>query len=286
MKVAISGSSGFIGKNLTAFLTRHHFTVVPIPHSLFYPETAKMLREKLEGCDVIINLAGVSINQRWTESNKKKIMDSRIEATRSLVEAVNSMPVKPAVFISASAVGIYPSDGTLYTENTMREGKGFLADVCHHWEAEAEHISPDVRLVITRFGVVLSSHGGAFPKMALPFRLFMGGEISSGKQGFSWIHIEDLMNALLFIINNPTLSGVINMVAPYPTTNAAFAHEVAKAMNRPAIVRVPAAAFRLLYGEGEVMVTEGQLTDPQKLLSAGYIFRYPDLQMALFELIP
>ncbi|MCC8143684.1 MAG: TIGR01777 family oxidoreductase [Tannerellaceae bacterium] len=286
MKVAISGSSGFIGKNLTAFLARHNFTVVSIPHSLFYPETAKILREKLEGCDVIINLAGVSINQRWTEGNKKKIMDSRIEATRSLVEVVNKMPVKPSVFISASAVGIYPSDGTLYTENTMREGKGFLAEVCHRWEAEAEHISPDVRLVITRFGVVLSSHGGAFPKMVLPFRLFMGGEISSGKQGFSWIHLEDLVNALLFIINNPTLAGAVNMVAPYPTTNSAFAHEVAKAMNRPALVRLPAIAFRLLYGEGEVMVTEGQLTYPQKLLSAGYIFRYPDLQMALFELVP
>ena len=190
------------------------------------------------------------------------------------------MPVKPSVFISASAVGIYPDTG-IYTENNSSEGQGFLAEVCTRWEEEAQRVSTDVRLVITRFGVVLGTDGGALPMMLLPFRFFVGGRMASGEQGFSWIHIEDLVQAMQFVLSHPELSGPINFVSPYPVVNRTFVQEVSEVMHRPAYFPVPAFVFRLLYGEGEVMMTKGQQAYPARLMSAGYTFRYPELRLAL-----
>ena len=192
------------------------------------------------------------------------------------------MPVKPQLFISASAVGIYPDEG-IYSETSTSEGTGFLADVCIHWEEEAQKLSRDVRLVIARFGVVLSKDGGALPKMLLPFRFFVGGKIASGKQGFSWIHIDDVLYALQFIIDHDELSGVINLVAPQPLTNRAFAKATAEVMHRPAWLTIPGKIFHYLYGEGEELLTKGQQAYPARLLSAGYVFRYSDIRLALYS---
>lgn len=280
MKIAISGSSGFIGHHLTDFFTELGEEVIPLSHALFREQSHQGLKEALTGCDVVINLAGTSINTRWTDAAKRRILDSRIQTTRSLVQLINEMPRKPAVFISTSAVGIYPDEGT-FTESAVTEGEGFLADVCRQWEDEAQKLSPDVRLVIMRFGVVLSVDGGALPRMLLPFRLFVGGKVASGKQGFSWIHMEDLVNGIWFIIQHPEICGIVNLVSPQPLTNAQFAKTAGEVLHRPVWFTVPAFVFRLLYGEGEVLMTKGQQAYPARLLSTGYIYRYGDLMSAL-----
>lgn len=282
MTIAISGNSGFIGRHLTAFFAARGDVIVPLKHSMFRMKSNEKLRQALTGCDVVINLAGAAINQRWTQKAKRKIMNSRVYTTRRLVSVINEMEVKPEVFISASAVGIYPDKG-IYSESSTSEGTGFLADVCIRWEDEAQKLSRDVRLVIARFGVVLAKDGGALPKMLLPFRFFLGGKIASGKQGFSWIHIEDVLNAIPFIIAHKDLSGVVNLVAPQPLTNKALTKVIAQVMHRPAWLTIPRKVFQYMYGEGEEVLTKGQQAYPARLLSAGYLFRYSDIRQALYS---
>lgn len=284
MIIAISGNSGFIGQHLTEFLSAGGNIVVPLEHSMFRSTSNDKLKKALNGCDVVINLAGVTINQRWTDKAKRKIMNSRVYTTRRLVSIINEMPVKPGLFISASAVGIYPDNG-IYSESSASEGTGFLSEVCSHWEDEAQKLSRDVRLVITRFGVVMSNDGGALPKMLLPFRFYLGGKIASGEQGFSWIHIKDVMHAIAFIIEREDLSGIVNMVAPQPLTNRAFTQAVADVLHRPAWLTIPPRIFYYLYGEGEELFTKGQQAYPARLLSAGYVFRYTDIRVALYSLM-
>lgn len=284
MKIAISGNSGFIGRHLTDFFSDRGDVVVPLKHSMFRLKTDDKLKEALIGCDVVINLAGTTINQRWTSKAKRKIKNSRVYTTRQLVSIINEMPVKPKLFISASAVGIYPDKG-IYSETSTSEGSGFLADVCIRWEEEAQKLSRDIRLVVARFGVVLSKDGGALPKMLLPFRFFVGGKIASGKQGFSWIHIDDVLNAIQFIIEHEDLSGVVNLVSPQPLTNRAFTRATADVLHRPAWLTIPGKVFRYLYGEGEELLTKGQQAYPARLLSAGYVFRYSDIRLALYSFL-
>ena len=248
MRIAISGNSGFIGQHLTEFLSAGGDVVVPLKHAMFRSRSDEKLKQALTGCDVVINLAGATINQRWTRKAKRKIMNSRIYTTRRLVSIINEMEVKPKVFISASAVGIYPDNG-IYSESSTSVGTGFLSEVCIRWEDEAQKLSRDIRLVVARFGVVLSKDGGALPKMLLPFRFFVGGKIASGKQGFSW----------------------------------AFTKVVAEVMHRPAWLSLPRRVFRYLYGEGEELITKGQQAYPARLLSAGYVFRYSDIRLALLS---
>ena len=284
MKIAISGNSGFIGQHLTDFFSGRGDVIVPLKHSMFLLGNDDKLKEALTGCDVVINLAGTTINQRWTSKAKREIRNSRVCTTRRLVSIINEMPLKPDLFISASAVGIYPDKG-IYSETSTSEGSGFLAEVCIRWEEEAQKLSRDVRLVITRFGVVLSNDGGALPKMLLPFRFFVGGKIASGKQGFSWIHIEDVLNAIRFVIEHKDLSGVVNLVAPQPLTNRAFTRAAAEVLHRPAWLTIPGKVFRFLYGEGEELLTKGQQAYPARLLSAGYVFRYSDIRLALYSFL-
>lgn len=284
MKIAISGNSGFIGRHLTDFFSDRGNIVVPLKHSMFRLKTDDKLKEALTGCDVVINLAGTTINQRWTSKAKREIKNSRVYTTRRLVSILNEMSVKPKLFISASAVGIYPDKG-IYSETSTSEGTGFLADVCIRWEEEAQKLSRDIRLVVARLGVVLSKDGGALPKMLLPFRFFVGGKIASGKQGFSWIHIEDVLNAIQFIIEHEDLSGVVNLVSPQPLTNRAFTRATADVLHRPAWLTIPGKVFRYLYGEGEELLTKGQQAYPARLLSAGYVFRYSDIRLALYSFL-
>ena len=284
MKIAISGNSGFIGRHLTDFFSDRGDVVVPLKHSMFRLKTDDKLKEALIGCDVVINLAGTTINQRWTSKAKRKIKNSRVYTTRRLVSILNEMPVKPKLFISASAVGIYPDKG-IYSETSTSEGTGFLADVCIRWEEEAQKLSRDIRLVVARFGVVLSKDGGALPKMLLPFRFFVGGKIASGKQGFSWIHIDDVLYAIQFIIEHEDLSGVVNLVSPQPLTNRAFTRATADVLHRPAWLTIPGKVFHDLYGAGEELLTRGQQAYPARLLSAGYVFRYSDIRLALYSFL-
>lgn len=284
MRIAISGCSGFIGGNLKRFLEYKGFAIVPLSHHMFDDDNTHELMERLKGCDVIINLAGTSINQRWTKKVREEIMQSRVNVTRKLVDCVSQMSRRPDLFISTSAVGIYASEG-VSTEDTKVFGKGYLTDVCINWEKEANRIPSDVRLVITRFGVVLSNEGGALPKMVLPFRFMMGGKIASGKQGFSWIHINDLMEAMLYIIQHPEISGVVNMTSPGYVDNAELTKAISHVIRRPALFTIPSFVFKLIYKSGSEVFLGGQKAYPQRLLDADYQFRFPDIKGALSDIL-
>lgn len=283
MKIAISGSSGFIGKHLSRFLKERGDEVIPLTHSMFDNPDITLLKDALQGVDVVVNLAGTPINQRWTPAIKADILNSRVSVTRTLVNIINQMENKPTVFISASAIGIYPDDG-VYSESAASVGMTYLAEVCTLWEDEAQKVSPDVRLAITRFGIVLANDGGVLSKMLPPFQWFVGGKIASGEQIFCWIHIDDLVNAIQFIITHKDLSGIINLVSPNPLTNEAFTTELAAVLHRPSWFTVPSFVLKLIYGEGEQIATIGQQAYPSRLLTAGYTFRYADIRQALRSL--
>lgn len=284
MKVAITGSTGFIGRHLTAFLISKGADVQAIRREDLLPERKLDLIALLNGCDAIINLAGASINCRWSKTNKLKIRDSRVKTTRTLVQAINELGNKPEVFISVSAVGIYTDKKEIWSEREGAYDEGFLSKVCQEWEAEARKIHDDVRLVIPRLGVVLSKDGGAFPKMALPFRLFAGVRIASGNQGFSWIHLKDLLEIFWTIINTKKIKGVINCTAPQMCDNLIFTYSMAKESHRPVFLSIPSLLFKLLYGERASIFTKGQKVFPYKLLNYGFMFQFPEIKTALREL--
>jgi conserved hypothetical protein TIGR01777 len=283
MKIAISGSTGFIGSNLSAFLADKGIEVCGLKRSHFLPEQREELIKILGGCQVVINLAGTSINCRWTKRSMKDIYDSRIFTTRDLVSAINSLDKKPSLFISTSAVGIY-SEEKILNENSLKYNSNFLAQVCKDWEKEAENVSSEVRLVITRLGVVLNSNGGVLSLMIIPFRFFVGGNIGNGKQGFSWIHLQDLLEAFWEIINNNAAKGVIHLTAPQLSDNCSFAKTLARILHRPALFSIPVFVFKLLYGAGHIIFTTGQKVYPNRLLKLGFTFRYPNLEAALKEI--
>lgn len=283
MKIALSGGSGLIGNHLNYEFTRRGDEVINLDRSLYQPEQSERLAKVLADCQVVINLAGASINHPWTSKYKQEIYNSRILTTRALVTAINSLNVKPKLFISASAVGAYPP-GVNCDESFTGYGTDFLATVCKDWEAEAARISPEVRLAITRFGVVLAADGGALPEMIRPYKYMLGGKIGNGNQGFPWVHVDDLVGALMFIVENKELSGVINITSPERVTNEEFNHLLSRVLKRPAFLFVPKWALRLVLGERANMLTSGQMVYPGKLFQYDYAFRYQSLKQALRHL--
>jgi len=282
MVIAISGSGGFIGKNLHAFFTAEGYEVRGIPRISKATGNAELV-SLLSGTDVVINLAGAPIIGRWSKAYKQELYDSRVITTGKIVEAINSMGKKPGLLVSASAVGIYAREGT-HTETNFRLANDYLGDICKAWETEAEKVIPGTRVAIARFGIVLGKQGGAMAQMLPLFKLGLGGKIASGKQGFSWIHISDVVNAVNFIIGNKSLSGVFNFTAPGITDNSSYTGLLAKVLKRPAFFTVPAFALRILFGEGSIAVAGGQFAPPNHLLAAGYRFRFPDLEGALTDI--
>lgn len=282
MHILTTGSTGLIGGRLKRAFRDAGFEVSAVGRSDFLSE-AEALAEKVSGADVVIHLAGAPIIGRWTKKYKNEILSSRVETTRKLVHAVNGAAVKPRLFISASAVGIYPGDG-VYDETATVSGEDFLAEVCRRWEAEASALTPETGLAIFRFGAVLSKEGGALKKMLLPFRLGLGGPVAGGKQGFSWIHTDDLAEAFLFVIKHK-LTGIFNLTAPQITDNATFTKALGKALHRPAFFPIPAFGLKMVYGEGASVLTSGQKVLPARLQKEGFVFRYPNLELALGDLL-
>lgn len=282
MKIAITGASGFIGKKLCDFFQRDNHTPVALSRSIL--ASPEGLISTLEGTDVVINLAGASISKRWTSKYKQEIMDSRVLTTRRLVTALNQMAAPPSLCISVSAVGIYPDSG-VHGESSPMRGTGFLTHVCESWEQEARMLKPGIRLVITRFGVVLGKEGGAAPLMLAPFRFFVGSIICNGRQGLPWIHIDDLVNAMQWLIDHKQVTGVVNFVSPQLTNNEQFSKTAAKVMHRPCWFRIPTFVFQIILGEGHTMVTSGQQVVPDVLIHGGFKFRYPKLEDAIRSII-
>lgn len=281
MRIAISGSSGFIGKHLTSCFKEKNHEVIALTRTVL--SSSDLLRKSLEKCDVVINLAGASIGKRWTKTYKQEIMSSRVDTTRQLVTVLNNLNNTPSLFISISAVGIYPSTG-IHNESSSLKDSNFLAEVCKAWENEATQLKPSIRLVIARLGVVLGRDGGAATMMLAPFRFYIGSIFGTGNQGFSWIHIDDLTRAIGFIIENNSISGVVNLTSPEITSNKKFSKTVAQVLHRPCWFTIPSFIFKLLFGEGHIVITEGQQATPGILQKHGFIFRYPNLYETILSI--
>ncbi|MGY6528986.1 MAG: thylakoid membrane protein ThyD [Cyanobacterium sp.] len=304
MKIAITGATGFVGKELVKKLAVNHQIVVltrnvdkarsVFPSNLqsnleyvgYTPKSSGDWQKQLDGCDGVVNLAGAPIAERWSPSYKQEIFDSRQLVTRNIVEGIKACNSKPAFLINASAIGFYGTSETdTYTE-VSPAGDDFLAKVCVAWEEEAQKVKEaGVRLVIFRFGIVLGNEG-ALAKMIPPFKIFAGGPIGEGKQWFSWIHIDDLVNLLLEAIAQSNIEGTFNATAPYPVTMNQLCETLGNVMNRPSWLPVPGFALELLLGDGAKVVLEGQKVLPEKTTETmGYNFQYADLKSALKDIV-
>ena len=283
MKIAIVGANGFIGTYMQSFFREEGFDVLPLGKK----DTQKSVEDiakVLEATDIIINLAGAPIIHRWSSSYKKVLYNSRIITTRKLVAAMAHMKNKPELFISTSAVGIYATDGPM-RESNYTYGNNFLTKICQDWETEAKLAERFTRVVIFRFGVVLGKGGGALSKMMPAFRLGIAGTIGDGSEPFSWVHMDDLLSAYLFVFTNEKLEGTFNLSAPNPVTNRELTKTLGKVLHRPTVIPLPKFFLRFLFSEGATVLTEGQRVIPERLLENGFTFKYPIIKEALLEIL-
>jgi uncharacterized protein len=243
--------------------------------------------EALTGAEVVIHLLGEPVAQRWSQGAKARIRDSRVRATRLLVDALNELPPpeRPAVLLSQSATCFYGPSDDRELDETARAGDDFLARVVREWEAEAARAADPTRVVMTRTGVVLSASGGALEKMLPFFRAGIGGPVAGGRQCVPWIHLDDVVAGMLFCVDHAELAGAVNLTAPAPVTNAELARSLGQVLHRPAVLPVPALALRALYGDMAQIVTTGQRVIPRRLLEAGFEFSHPELEPALREVL-
>lgn len=282
MRIAIAGASGLIGSSLIPFFHAEGHEVIPLKRN-----AAGIYEIPFEGADLVINLAGETVSQRWTGSVKKEILESRVETTKSLVKQVLEAKNPPTVFLNASAIGYYGNRDEQTVDESSSQGSGFLSEVVEAWEKELQPLERrKIRSASLRFGVVLSTKGGALGKMLTPFKLGLGGKIGSGKQFMSWISLDDVLGAIHHVWMNETLNGPINFVSPFPVRNEEFTQTLAKVLQRPAIFPMPAFAVKLLFGEmGEELLLSSAKVEPKKLLGSGYPFLYPKLEQALKNLL-
>lgn len=283
MIVALTGATGFIGRNIVQKLRQREYRVIIIEKSDFQIPGNSVIETKINGCDILINLAGAPVGRKWTPEIKHEILASRVETTRALADAILKIPDKPSLFISSSAVGIYNSSDA-HKEDSTGFSDSYLAKVCQEWEKEAQRTSGTTRLVIFRLGVVLGKNGGALEKLEKIFRVGLGGKLGSGEQAFSFIHMHDLMNAFLYTMDHPEINGIVNLVAPYPSTNREFTDKLGKVFGQPAFFRVPVFALKLAYGEGARVLLDGQRVYPGKLVGSGFRFEFPTIQKCLIDI--
>ncbi|SEG68007.1 TIGR01777 family oxidoreductase [Paenibacillus sp. UNC499MF] len=294
MRIAISGGTGFIGRHLIAHFKKLGEELILVSrsasgHSYAGVQTVtwseiELNPRYLEGIDAWINLAGSTINQRWSETAKRQILASRLKTTAAVASAVKALDNKPPVVVNASAMAIYGTSEThTYDEFSPVRADDFLAEVVKEWEEAADRI-PAERIVKIRTGLVLGTDGGAFPKMALPFKFGAGGRIGSGNQWMSWIHIADMVALIDACIRNDEISGPVNATAPHPVRNREFAQTLGGVLRRPHVLPLPAFALKLVLGELSMLLLEGQRVLPRKLLEHEFRFRFPKLEEALLDL--
>jgi uncharacterized protein (TIGR01777 family) len=301
MRVIVTGGSGLIGRALVPRLTAEDHEVIVLSRN---PQRVKGLPEgaRAEGWDgrstqgwgplvdgdtAVINLAGENIaSGRWTESRKKRILESRVDAGRAVTEALTRSKKTPKVLLQASAVGYYGPTGDREVTESSPAGEDFLALVCLAWEGATRAVEDaGIRRIVLRTGVVLSSEGGALPKMSLPFRFFAGGPAGGGDQYVPWIHIQDEVEAILILLQQEELSGPFNLTAPDPVTNAQLGKQLGAVLHRPSLLPAPAFALRAVLGEMADVLLTGQRALPRRLQEAGFTFRFPRLAAALEDLL-
>ena len=289
MQIVVAGGTGFLGTALVSQLRTDGHAVTVLTRQ---PRGAQDVQwdpygssaswvHALEHVDAVINLAGAPIAKRWTAAHKREMWNSRVRSTRTLVAAMKSVRRMPATLISGSAVGIYGSRGDEPLTEENAPGSGFLASLSREWEKEALSAAPHARVVLLRTGIALDRDGGALPQMALPFRLFAGGPIGSGRQYLSWIHRDDWTTMVGWALTNRAASGPLNVTAPNPVTNVEFARTLGRVLRRPALVRAPAFALRLVLGEMADAALTGQRVFPEKAHALGFEFQHPALEGAL-----
>lgn len=297
MKIVIAGGTGFLGQPLTAALLSAGHEVVVLTRSEHTRLVAGAravpwdLKRALapwavevDGADAVINLAGEPIAEhRWSAAQKHRIEESRVLATEQLVRAITNAARPPALLLSGSAVGFYGHCGDAVVTEETGAGHDFLANVCRRWEAQAVMASSaSTRVVCLRTGLVLASHGGALPKLLPPFKLGVGGRLGNGRQYWPWIHHQDWVNLVRFVVDTPDVVGPLNATAPNPVTNAEFSRELGRTLGRPTYFPVPRLALRLLLGEmADSMLLSGQRATPGKAQQLGFKFAYPTLALAL-----
>jgi uncharacterized protein len=303
MHIVIAGGSGFLGRPLTAALLRDGHDVVVLTRNANHSSPSRSQLQtgpravawtpdgsagawaaEIAGADAVVNLAGESIaGKRWTAAQKQRILDSRVQATRSLVSAIRGAATRPAVFVSGSAVGYYGPLGDETATEETRAGSDFLAEVCVRWEQEAMRAAGDrTRVVCIRTGIVLARDGGALPQMLPPFWLGAGGPVGTGRQYWPWIHRHDWIALVRWAIAAPSAIGPLNATAPHPVTNREFAGALGRAMHRPAFMPAPGFALRLMLGEmADALLLSGQRAVPAKAMGAGFTFTYSRIDDAL-----
>jgi uncharacterized protein (TIGR01777 family) len=294
MRVTVTGATGTIGRALVGELTARGDEVTALSRD---PATANLDVETLgwpdpkrerppagafHGRDAVVNLLGETLAQRWSDEAKREIRESRVLSTRNLVAALATLPEaeRPRTLVSQSAVGFYGPRGAERIDEDQPGGSDFLAGVVRDWEAEARK-ARGMRVVLTRTGVVLAPDGGALAKMLPFFKLGIGGPVAGGKQYVPWVHMDDVVGAILFCLDSEAVSGPVNVTAPEPVTNREFSRTLGRVLRRPAFAPVPGLAVKTLYGEMATIVTTGQRAVPRRLTELGYRFRRPDLEDAL-----
>lgn len=289
MRIVVAGGTGFLGSALVELLQKDGHSLAVLTRT---PSRSHHVRwdpygaltgwaHALEDADAVVNLAGVSLNQRWSAARKRAMWNSRVHVTRSLVAAMKSVRRIPPTLISASAVGIYGPHGDEPLTEESRAGAGFLAGLGAAWEKEALAAGPEARVVLVRTGFVLARTGGGLPTLALPVRLFVGGPVGSGRQYISWIHRDDWTGMVRWALTNPAVSGPLNVTAPNPVPNAEFVRTLGRVLHRPALIPAPAFAVRIVLGEMAELALTGQRVFPEKAHALGFEFRYPQLEPAL-----
>ena len=295
MRIAITGSTGMVATALLPILRRAGHEVIPVVRdkgkagSIYWdPSIGEIDTASLEGIDATVHLAGENIaSGRWTAAKKKRIQDSRVKGTRLISESLARLQRLPKVIVSASAIGYYGDRGKEVLREDSTPGQGFLSQVCREWEAATDPAArKGIRVIHLRFGIILSSRGGALSKMLLPFKMGVGGRIGSGNQYMSWISLDDVCGVILHCMETTGLQGAVNTVSPTPVTNAEFTRALGRALSRPAIFPLPAFAARIVLGEmADDLLLSSARVDPVKLQATRYRFRHTDLEPTLKYLL-
>lgn len=292
MNILITGGTGFIGSALTKFFIQKGYLTTILSRNCPALSSVRIIKsiEQInvdEKIDIIINLAGAPINKKWTNSYKEVLIDSRLEITKNLILLITSLKTKPNLLISASAIGYYGNQSNNYIDENSLYINDFTHKLCNLWELEAKKAEKlGVRTCITRLGVVLGKNGGALEEMLPIFRLGLGAKIGSGKQFFSWVHIDDVIGAFNFLIKDKTQKGIYNLTSPNPVTNYRFTKELGKMINRPTVLTIPKFVIKMIFGEmGDKLLLNGSAVYPKKLLDSGYEFQFKTIEASLENIL-
>lgn len=306
MRIVITGGTGLIGKALASELVKAKYEVVllsrnPEPSAVlpggmslvgWDGKTAQGWGGLVDGAFAVVNLAGENLagnnwfSIRWTKNRKEKIIRSRLDAGQAVVSAVKAAKVKPQVLLQVSAVGYYGPRDNRPVDEAEKPGDDFLASLCKDWEDSTLPVETmGVRRIVTRLGVVLSRKGGALSRQVLPFKLFVGGPLGSGKQGYAWVHITDAVRAMRFLMETLQAQGAYNLTAPQMVTNAGFGKVLARVMRRPYYFPVPSFVIKLAFGEASTVLLDGQMPDPKRLRELGFSFHFPEVDTALRDIL-